>query len=169
MLPSVVTAKGGHSRVCSFLCVCPAQLPLVHQGGGGGQDITKLLAGCQMSEFEGSNLILVSQRDPNPAPPNLTWSTLTDPVWNTGDRLVLNIIRMKGQNGQVTLFWENGWTDLEDLGTRSKVWMSYTLSVDWILHIAPGVPAPAKKVCCKKVLPSVVLRGATTVAESKTT
>ena len=34
--------------------------------------------------------------------------------------------------------------------------MSYPLSVDWILHIAPGFPAPAKKVCCKKVLPSVV-------------
>ena len=34
--------------------------------------------------------------------------------------------------------------------------MSYTLSVDWILHIAPGFPAPDKKVCCKKVLPSVV-------------
>ena len=44
-----------------------------------------------------------------------------------------------------------------------------SLSVDWILHIAPGVHAPAKKVCCKKVLPSVVLRGAITVAESKTT
>ena len=38
-------------------------------------------------------------------------------------------------------------------------WMSCTLSVDWILHIAPGVPAPAKKVCCIKVLQSVVLRG----------
>ena len=74
---------------------------------------------------------------------------------------------MKGQNGQVTLFWENGRTDPEDLGIRSKVWMLYALSVDWILHIAPGVPAPAKKVCCKKVLPSVVYRGAT-VAEGPT-
>ena len=34
--------------------------------------------------------------------------------------------------------------------------MYYALSVDWILHTAPGVPAPPKKVCCKKVLPSVV-------------
>ena len=79
------------------------------------------------------------------------------------------MIFMSGQNGQVTLFWENGWTDLDYHGIRSKVWLSYALSVDWILHIAPGVPAPAKKVCCKKVLPSVVYRGATTVAESQTT
>ena len=65
---------------------------------------------------------------------------------------ILNIIRMKGQNVQLTLLWGNGWTDPEDLGMRSKAWMYYAFSVDWILHIAPGVPAPAKKVCCKKVL-----------------
>ena len=40
-------------------------------------------------------------------------------------------------------FWENGRTDLKDLGSRLNVWMSYALSMDWILHIAPRVPAPA--------------------------
>ena len=41
--------------------------------------------------------------------------------------------------------------------------------MEWILDIAPLIPTPAEKVlknCCKKVLPSVVLRGATTAAES---
>ena len=60
----------------------------------------------------------------NPAPPNLLRSTLTNPVWNTGDRLV-NITFMKGQNGHVTLFWENGLTDLTDLGLKSSIRMSY--------------------------------------------
>ena len=52
---------------------------------------------------------------------------------------------MKGQNGQFPLFWGNGSTDLEDLGSRLNIWMSYALSMDWILHIAPGVPAPAHR------------------------
>ena len=66
-------------------------------------------------------------------------------------KIFFNIIFMSGQNGQVTLFWENGWADPENLGIRSKVWMSYALTMDWILHLAPGVPAPAKKVL-KKLL-----------------
>ena len=41
---------------------------------------------------------------------------------------------MKGQNGHVTLFWENGWTDLEKFGIILKVRMSCTFSMDWILH-----------------------------------
>ena len=51
---------------------------------------------------------------------------------------------MKGQNEHVTNFSENGWTDLEDLGIRGKVWMSYALTMEQILHMAPGVPAPVK-------------------------
>ena len=51
---------------------------------------------------------------------------------------------MKGQNEHVTNFLENGWTDLEDLGIRRKVWMSYALTMEQILHMAPGVPAPVK-------------------------
>ena len=55
---------------------------------------------------------------------SLTGSALKDPVWNTGVKLV-NIIFMKGQNGHVTLFWENGLTDLTDLGLKSSIRMSY--------------------------------------------
>ena len=36
-----------------------------------------------------------------------------------------NIIFMKGQNGHVTLFWENGLSDLTDLGLKSSIRMSY--------------------------------------------
>ena len=77
-------------RVCSFLCVCPAQLPCVHQGitrykiSQSYLQIVRYMNLWQQFEFgfpTGSN----------PAPPNLLRSTLTNPVWNTGDRLVRNV------------------------------------------------------------------------------
>ena len=88
VLPSVVTAKGGHSE-CAPFCVFSLHGCLeCTKGEDWVQDITMLLARCQMSEFVAAiefGFLMGS----NPTPPNLLKSPLTSPVWNTGDRLVI--------------------------------------------------------------------------------
>ena len=90
VLPSVVTAKGGHTE-CAPFCVFALHSYLECTKGRMGYKIlqsylqvVRCLKMWQQFEFgflTGSN----------PAPPNLLKSTLASPVWNTGGRLVLTI------------------------------------------------------------------------------
>ena len=41
----------------------------------------------------------------NPAPPNLLKSTLANPVWNTGDKLVFNKVKETRAIGDCNLGW----------------------------------------------------------------
>ena len=102
MLPSVVTAKGGHSE-CAPFCVFALHSYLECTKGRMGYKILQsylqvVICLKMWQQFEFGFLT-----GSNPAPPNLLKLTLASPVWNTGDKLV-NIISMKGQNEVVCAY-----------------------------------------------------------------
>ena len=76
---------------------------------------------------------------------------------------------MKGQNEVVTFFEGNGLIVFEVIGIRGSFKTLPRTTLRDFLPKAPGEHAPAMLLGCKKVLPSVVYRGATTVEESQTT